>query len=463
LWLDEVYTREIVRESSLAGLWRHVRATESTPPLYYLIGWTLHARSTVAMRSISAVSLIAAVPVGYLAFRRLIGSTPALATSAILAVTPVLVSYSTDARSYSLFVLVSLLSLWAFARLLEDNSSRSFVLWVVMSAASVWTHYFGVFVVGAEIVVLLVAHPQLRRATIGWTVLLGVCLLPLIPLVTSQSGDERAGFIVATPLTQRLADAVRQFAMGPNVPRAWLEGAGLAVVCISVLVGVVMAVRYRHGPRVLLALAVITLATPLLMAALGIADRFYTRNVIAVVPIAAALAAPAMLRLRAMPLAIYLGLATATSAWVAINWRYEQADWKAVLARAETIDRSVPIVAVTRLGAPVAQTYLARPPAGPSGVIAQRAWIVVEPVRAAGHRALAPAPTPSLPGFATLRTLEVHGFRLILVGANQPTPIAPAELADAAVFAGTATETDQIHRHAIGRLRLRSDPPTWAG
>jgi hypothetical protein len=38
LWLDEIYTRDILGEPSLSGLWHHVQATESTPPLYYLLG-----------------------------------------------------------------------------------------------------------------------------------------------------------------------------------------------------------------------------------------------------------------------------------------------------------------------------------------------------------------------------------------------------------------------------------------
>jgi mannosyltransferase len=437
LWLDEIFTREIVREASLSNLWNHVEATESTPPLFYVLEWLAHARSTVALRLVPALALIAAVPVAYLAFRRLVGQRAALAGAAILAVNPMLVFYSTDARSFGLFVLCALLSVWAFSALLEDASRRRFGLWALACIACVWTHYFGVFVVAAEIVTLLVVRPRLRLATVGWTALLGVCLTPLVPLVTSQSGDERAGFIAGIPLATRVSEAVRQLAMGPNVPRAWLEGAGLAIVGVSLLVGVALVVRARRpGPLVLLALAAIALGLPLLLAALGIEDRFYARNVIAALPLVAALAAPAMLRLRAAPLALYLVLATVTSIWVATDWRYEQADWKAALARAQSLDSGAPILAVGRESAPVVQTYLARQPASAGGVLAGRAWMIVEPVRAAGHRALGPAPTPSLPGFSTLRTLDVQGFVLDLLGAATPTRIAAGEVPGSSLFPG---------------------------
>jgi mannosyltransferase len=436
LWLDEVYTREIVREASLSDLWNHIEATESTPPLFYVLEWLAHARSTVALRLLPAVALIGAVPVAYLAFRRLVGGRAALAGAAILAVNPMLVFYSTDARGYGLFVLSALLSVWAFSMLLEDASRRRFGLWALACVVCVWTHYFGIFVVAAEVVTLLVVRPRLRLATVGWTALLGVCLLPLVPLVTSQSGDERAGFIAGIPLARRVSETVRQIAMGPNVPRAWLEGAGLAIVCVSLLVGIALVVRSRRpGPRVLLALAALALGVPLLLAALGIEDRFYARNVIAVVPLVAALAAPAMLRLRAAPLALYVVLATVASIWVATDWRYEQADWKTALARAQSLDSGAPILAVGRESAPVVQTYLARQPAS-AGVLARRAWMIVEPVRAAGHRALGPAPTPSLVGFSTVRTLHVQGFVLDLLGAATPTRVAASEVPGSSLFPG---------------------------
>jgi len=226
--------------------------------------------------------------------------------------------------------------------------------------------------------------------------------------------------------------------MGPNVPRTWLEAAGLALFYLALGAGIVMAIRGGRTSRLLLALAAIAFAAPLLLAILGIGDRFYARNMIAVVPMATALAAPAMLRLRAAPLAVYLALTIVTSIWVATDWRYEQVDWKGALARAEALDRTAAIVAITRENAPAVETYLARQPASPSGVLTQRAWIVVEPIRAAGHRALGPVPIPHLSGFTTLRTLQLHAFTLVLVAASQPTRITPGEILGSTIFPGPA-------------------------
>src|SRR5947209_2260768 len=108
-WFDEIYTRQVVGEPTLAGLCNHIKASESTPPLYYLLTWLLPGRSEAVLRLIPALALTAAVPVGYLAFRRLLGEVRALAPAAILAVSGELVAYGTDARSYGLYVLTSLL------------------------------------------------------------------------------------------------------------------------------------------------------------------------------------------------------------------------------------------------------------------------------------------------------------------------------------------------------------------
>lgn len=439
LWLDEVFTREILGESSLSGLWHHVQQTESTPPLYYVLGWLTGAHSAVAMRLIPALALTAAVPVSYLAMRRLVGLHAALASSAIIAVSPVLVSYATDARSYGLSVLTALLSVWAFAALLERTSWRRYALWTAAAITCVWTHYFGFFVFGAEAIVLLVMLPREWSRMAASLVVVTICLLPLASLASTQAGSERAAFIEGSPLSSRVATTTRQLAMGPNPPRAWLEAIGLALWCVTVAAGALLALRSKsRGMRALLAIAAITVGVPLLLALSGAEDRFYARNVILETPLAAALAAPVMLRLRAAPLAAYLALALLTSVWVATNWRYEQVDWRDALARVEAVNASAPVLAVTRLGVPVVQTYLHRRPTLAPGLMTRQAWIVVEPNRAQGQRALGLAHAPTLIGFRAVRELRVYGFRLILLDASHPTAILPGPAANSTLFPGRA-------------------------
>lgn len=420
LWLDEVYTRSVLGAHTLAGLWDRIRATESTPPLYYLLAKlsTVIAgtRSAAAVRVPSALAFIASVPVGYLALRRLVGRRPALAAAAIIAVSPDLVQFATDARSYALFVLTGLTTVWGFSAARERGSARRYAAWAVACVACLWTHYFGAFLVGTEAVALLWLAPGRRRMTLAWSLGVVAAAAPLIPLLAHQNGSSDTAFIAGISLGSRLESTVRQFAMGANVPRAWLEGAGLAVAAIGVAVGAV------RGSRALLAVAAMAFAAPLVLAVVGVEDRFYARNVVFVVPLVAGVAAVGLSRARAAPLAAYLALSVVTALWVATDWRYEQLDWRGAVARMVAVERAAPVIVGDPGNAAVVHAYLGRARVG--AVRADALWVAVEPARPTGQRALTPVPaTPSVPGFEVVRRFEVHGFRLVLERAPRATEV----------------------------------------
>ncbi|HET6447750.1 MAG TPA: hypothetical protein VFG31_01475, partial [Conexibacter sp.] len=81
--------------------------------------------------------------------------------------------------------------------------------------------------------------------------------------------------------------------------------------------------------------------------------------------------------------------------------------------------------------------YLNRP-ASATPQSTRRAWLVVEPVRGAGHRELrstdAPLLARLLAAFPTHRETRVHGFRLIELTAPAPVRLDPARLPGAALF-----------------------------
>jgi hypothetical protein len=411
-----------------------VKATESTPPLYYLLTWLLDGRSEATLRLVPALALTAAVPVGYLAFRRPLGSWRALVPAAIIAVSPELVSYGTDARSYGPYVLTALLSFWGFFAVLEDGTRRRYFLWALASILCLWTHYFGFFFVAGEVVCLLVLRRRRCGVTTAWTAVIALFTAPLIPLVAAQT-DSRAGFIAERSLRLRIEQFVREFAMGPNVPRTWLEAAGLVIACAAVAYGAFHVLRREEALRPILAIAAFGVAIPLLLSVSRIQDRFDPRNVMPALPLAAALATPALLRLRRAPLAAYLVLGLVTSLWVATNWRYEQLDYRGALAAAHRVDPQAAIITPTALYEPVAATYLGRNPA-PVPPLRRSAWLVVQPKNGIGQRSLHPqSPPPGPAGFVPRRALLVHGFRLILLVSDRPrSVVAPGRY----VFGGSA-------------------------
>ena len=123
---DEAVTAGRVLVSSLSGTMHRVWTGESTPPLYYLLAWAwsrLFGVHEVGLRSLSALFGTATVPVAYLAGRELVGRRTGLAIAAMVAVNPVLVWYSQDARAYALLVLLSAAALFFFLRARSGSAS----------------------------------------------------------------------------------------------------------------------------------------------------------------------------------------------------------------------------------------------------------------------------------------------------------------------------------------------------
>ena len=447
LGYEEVFTAFVVSHSAISGVWHAVKATESTPPLYYLLTWLwvklTAGHAAVALRSTSLLAGSVTVPISFLAVRSFVGARLALVVAWLCAISPVLVSYAIYARSYALVVLVATLSVWALGALLERQSWLRWTLWGAAAAACLWTHYFTIFLVVAEAAVLLVGLPRQRRSLLLCLAAVAVAAAPLWPLFLSQAGESaRTGFISARPLAGRLEDIVRQLAMGTNVPTAWLEGAGIVLVTAATLFALVRTHR-RDATRVLGALALIGAGLPILSALTGIDDHLLPRNILGVWICLAPLAAYGLTRLRGIPLLAYSVICIVTVLAVQSNWRYRAAsDWRGASARLAARASKDPVAVMPGLELGVAALYLHRRPL-PVPMRAADLWVMAEPLRGAGERALTPVANPPLaqlwgPRFRPVGEIDYRGFRLIHLRAPSPTTVSPAPSSDGPVTAPLA-------------------------
>src|SRR5207248_8367161 len=133
---------------------RHgIPGSESTPPLYYVLAWSwvrIFGWSEAALRSLSALLGTATVPVAYLVACSFAGRRVGLLTALLMACSPILVWYSQEARSYSLFVFFSALSLLFFARLVERYRPADLAAWSAVAVLALTSHYFSVFLLLVE-------------------------------------------------------------------------------------------------------------------------------------------------------------------------------------------------------------------------------------------------------------------------------------------------------------------------
>jgi uncharacterized membrane protein len=427
LWIDETYTRDIVVAPHLSSVWSMVKASESTPPLYYWLSWLLsHAlgsSSTAVLRLISALAGTLVVPAAFYVFRLRFAPRVALVIAWLCAVSPVLVWYSLDARAYALFVLVGLLSLGALW-------AERWALWVVASAVCIWTHYFGAFFVAGQVVYVLVFSPDLRRRILAWCVPVAVLVAPLLPLISGQSTDERRAFLESRSFKTQVEQTIRQFGMGLNVPSRWLEWAGLLLFALALAFGAFVLARRRDRTALMLVVVIAVTAIPPILLTVTHVDRiYYMRNLLVLWPLVAAFAAFGMVAARGAPLVLYSALSIATVLTIQADWRYQNVDWASAAGPIRArIGNEPALIYPGFAGARVASVYLHRT-ATPGPVTGQRLAVIVEPARTS-HRELERLPqfpgTP-VPQLAQRSVVNLpHGFRLVQLDAPAPQPVSQA-------------------------------------
>jgi 4-amino-4-deoxy-L-arabinose transferase-like glycosyltransferase len=267
---DEAVTAGRVLVSSLPGTMHRVWTSESTPPLYYVLAWAwsrLFGVHEVGLRSLSALFGIATVPVAYLAGRELVSRRTGIAIAALVAVNPVLVWYSQDARAYALLVLLSTAALLFFLRA-RSGSASDLAWWAVFSALALATHYFAFFPFAIEAALLLARARPLRR--VAWA-LAGVAVagLALAPIALHQAQGSNNNWIATFRITRRLHDAAIAFFAGET---GALKHALIPIALFAIAVALLLVrggIREKRGAAVAFAVGGGAVALALLFAALG--------------------------------------------------------------------------------------------------------------------------------------------------------------------------------------------------
>jgi mannosyltransferase len=290
---DEAVTAGRVLLSGLPQSMHHVWSGESTPPLYYVLAWLWShpfGVHEVGLRSLSALFGTATVPLAYLAGRELSGRRTGLALAAIVAVDPLLVWYSQDARAYALLVLLSLAAFVFFLRALRGGEARDFAWWAAVSALALTSHYFAFFPLAIEAVWLLSAARPLRRVlwALSGVVMAGAALAPI---ALHQASGGHSDWIASFGIVRRLHDAgIAVFASETGMLKHALVPLALAAAAVALLVAY-GGRREKRGAAVGLMVGGGAILLALLFAAAG-QDFVLGRNLLpAFVPLASVVAA----------------------------------------------------------------------------------------------------------------------------------------------------------------------------
>ena len=195
LWFDEIFSVHAARHT-WGGLWRFAAADLIHPPLFYALLklWTAAGgESLLWLRLFPALTAIVALVPFFLLARELRLDAQATTLALLLAASNgYLIKYAQELRMYSLLLLLTLTSLWLFAKLLNSARASRRLLFALFFAnlLLVYTHYYGWLVVACE--AALVAYADRRKLRAFLLVCAGL-LLCFAPWVLACVGASRAG------------------------------------------------------------------------------------------------------------------------------------------------------------------------------------------------------------------------------------------------------------------------------
>jgi 4-amino-4-deoxy-L-arabinose transferase-like glycosyltransferase len=297
---DEVITVARVIHGSFGHMLQAVERSESNPPLYYALAWAwVKAFGTheAGLRSLSALLGTAIVPLGYCIGAELASRRTALIAAALIAVNPMLIWYSQEARSYALLVFFCALALLFFVRALRTHRGADLALWGLASALALLSHYFAVFAIAIEALWLLVALRGRRGDVLASLALPVAAGLALLPLIVAQINPAHIDWIGESPLSSRFFQSGVSFLIGETghviaePPRVHYALLPVVLIAAAWLIAALLGTRReRRGALIGIVLGLGFGVLTLLAALLG-KDYVVERNLLpALVPFAIAAA-----------------------------------------------------------------------------------------------------------------------------------------------------------------------------
>ncbi len=448
-WYDEAFTPVHVLHPSLTSTLHSMVHTENSPPLWYIVEWLdyrLLGSGEVALRLPSALAGIATVPVAWAIGRELTGRRAATLCALLVAVNPLFVWYSQEARVYGLFVLTSALAMLCFLRAQNSPTGGRMMMFALTGALAMLTHYFALFLL-IPMVLLLLYRRESRRAALGAVAILVLVGLALIPLVLAQGGHGTQ-WIGEWPLAERLEAIPQYYLLGTS--GAPLGHGVQGLIALLVLAGIGFggwlmldlaptlrspraapldeeSSRARRGAGTALAITAGGVLLPVLLA-FGGADYLAPRNLVGAMIPATALIAVLVLSPPTGRWGVVLAAAIALAFLmitldVNLSPRLQRGNWRDLAGdlRSGPPERAITTV---ELGSAPLEYYMP-----PLHNLAPGSTVLLREIDETGYSPLRRgADEPPAPGFHLAERLDVDGLIAYRFRAPRALPVTEAEL-----------------------------------
>ncbi|HEY2602538.1 MAG TPA: glycosyltransferase family 39 protein [Thermoleophilaceae bacterium] len=193
IWLDEAISIHQAH-LSLHDMFSNLYYGDRQPPLHDLTLWAtvrVFGNSEFSLRLPSLIAGTLVIPSLYELGRELYDRRTGLVAAAFVAVSPLLIWYSQEVRMYAFVTLFGVLALLTQLRVIRKPSMLNWAGYILATAALLWSHYFGLLLIGVQqvIFVAVLVHRKrsgesIRPLLIGFAYSAAVLVMQLIPLIT---------------------------------------------------------------------------------------------------------------------------------------------------------------------------------------------------------------------------------------------------------------------------------------
>lgn len=246
-WEDEAWTAaQAVKSPSEIAL---AAARDRHPPLYFLAAgaWgRIFGVDEVGLRSLSIVFTLGSLGLAYWLARRVAGQSAALAALALLALSPLLLTYGHTARYYSLTMLLALGLVSAFLKYLDTRHLGYLALYIILGAGLLYTSYPALGILLACNLWWLLSLRKQPATLLPWIaaqLLVAASFIPWLPVLTAQVEKdvvlEAQSANLAIEIFKRAGYLGYAFGLGevlsPLNPAAWIGALiliGMAILAL---------------------------------------------------------------------------------------------------------------------------------------------------------------------------------------------------------------------------------------
>ena len=209
IWLDEAIS---IHQANLSfhDMFENLQYADRHPPLHHVVLWLtvrVIGDGELAVRVPSLIAGTLVIPALYLLGRELYDRRTGLIAAAFGAASPLLIWYAQESRMYAFVTLFGLLALWTQLRAIRNGSALNWAAYILATSALLWSHYFGLLLIGVQqlIFVGVLIHRRragepLRPMALGFAYSLAVLAVQLVPLaVFAQKQFDSTGAALGSP------------------------------------------------------------------------------------------------------------------------------------------------------------------------------------------------------------------------------------------------------------------------